>query len=212
MNFAVGQRATCRLQIFSLPSANKKFADGKCAAGHRQNSLRINGKIKFSNRQIPYITSCRSAVKHLFQAGSFKTIPKLRQAPPKKTNYREYQRKKARACTRRKKHTRVPPADTPCSERQRNSAACKTPRRTPSAGREGGGWGGRETTPLKKRCLSLPKNKLQRIPKKKARTCTRRKKTHARATADAPCRDLQRKQTPLHYIFLPIIILILWKQ
>ena len=120
MNFAVGQRATCRLQIFSLPSANKKFADGKCAAGHRQNSLRINGKIKFSNRQIPYITSCRSTVKHLFQAGSFKTIPKLRQAPPKKTNYREYQRKKA-SRAHAINTPRRPASKTPCACHRRRS-------------------------------------------------------------------------------------------
>ena len=36
--FAVGQRDTCRWQTFTLPTANKKFAVGKCAAGHRQNS------------------------------------------------------------------------------------------------------------------------------------------------------------------------------
>ncbi|HIW35744.1 MAG TPA: hypothetical protein IAA30_02035 [Candidatus Treponema faecavium] len=50
--FAIGQRRTCRLQIFSLPTANRKFAVGKCAAGHRQNSCLINGKIKFSRWQI----------------------------------------------------------------------------------------------------------------------------------------------------------------
>ena len=74
MNFADGQRRTCRLQIFSLPSANENFADGKCPAGRRQvsrwptasvpladgkcpagrrqNSYRINGKYKFCQRQI----------------------------------------------------------------------------------------------------------------------------------------------------------------
>ncbi|HIW36238.1 MAG TPA: hypothetical protein IAA30_04585, partial [Candidatus Treponema faecavium] len=36
--FAVGQRDTCRWQTFTLPTANRKFAVGKCAAGHRQNS------------------------------------------------------------------------------------------------------------------------------------------------------------------------------
>ena len=52
MNFADGQRRTCRLQIFCLPSANETFADCKCLAGRRQNSYRINGKCKKSNRQI----------------------------------------------------------------------------------------------------------------------------------------------------------------
>ena len=52
MNFADGQRRTCRLQIFTLPSANETFAIGKCLAGRRQNSYRINGKINFSHRQI----------------------------------------------------------------------------------------------------------------------------------------------------------------
>ncbi|HIW35645.1 MAG TPA: hypothetical protein IAA30_01540, partial [Candidatus Treponema faecavium] len=33
MKFAVGQRDTCRRQTFHLPTANKKFAIGKCAAG-----------------------------------------------------------------------------------------------------------------------------------------------------------------------------------
>ena len=42
-NFAIGQRDTCRRQTFHLPSANKKFAIGKCLAGHRQNSCLING-------------------------------------------------------------------------------------------------------------------------------------------------------------------------
>ena len=41
-----------KLLTFTLPTANKKFAVGKCAAGHRQNSCLINGKIKFSHRQI----------------------------------------------------------------------------------------------------------------------------------------------------------------
>ena len=52
MNFADGQRRTCRRQIFCLPSANETFADCKCLAGRRQNSYRINGKCKKSNRQI----------------------------------------------------------------------------------------------------------------------------------------------------------------
>ena len=52
MNFADGQRLTCRLQIFSLPSANETFAIGKCLAGRRQISYRIHGKYKFCNRQI----------------------------------------------------------------------------------------------------------------------------------------------------------------
>ena len=47
MNFADGQRRTCRLQIFCLPSANEKFADCKCLAGRRQISYRINGKSEF---------------------------------------------------------------------------------------------------------------------------------------------------------------------
>ncbi|HIW36840.1 MAG TPA: hypothetical protein IAA30_07650 [Candidatus Treponema faecavium] len=51
-NFAIGQRGTCNRQTFHLPTANKKFAVGKCAAGHRQNSLGINGKKKFCHRQI----------------------------------------------------------------------------------------------------------------------------------------------------------------
>ena len=55
VNFADGQRRTCRLQIFCLPSANETFAIGKCLAGRRQNSYRINGKYKFCHRQI----SCR---------------------------------------------------------------------------------------------------------------------------------------------------------
>ena len=50
--FAVGQRDTCNRQTFTLPTANQKFAVGKCAAGHRQNSCLINGKIKFCHRQI----------------------------------------------------------------------------------------------------------------------------------------------------------------
>ncbi|HIW35700.1 MAG TPA: hypothetical protein IAA30_01815 [Candidatus Treponema faecavium] len=51
-NFADGQRRTCRLQIFSLPSANETFAIGKCLAGRRQISYRINGKCKICNRQM----------------------------------------------------------------------------------------------------------------------------------------------------------------
>ena len=52
MNFADGQRRTCRLQIFSLPSANENFAVGKCLAGRRQNSYRINGKFLVCHREI----------------------------------------------------------------------------------------------------------------------------------------------------------------
>ena len=52
MNFADGQRRTCRRQIFSLPSANETFADGKCLAGRRQISYRINGKYLFCHREI----------------------------------------------------------------------------------------------------------------------------------------------------------------
>ena len=55
MNFADGQRRTCRLQIFCLPSANETFAIGKCLAGRRQNSYRINGKLKVCHRQIFYL-------------------------------------------------------------------------------------------------------------------------------------------------------------
>ena len=44
MKFADGQRRTCRLQIFSLPTANEMFAIGKCLAGRRQISYRIIGK------------------------------------------------------------------------------------------------------------------------------------------------------------------------
>lgn len=43
--FAGGKIYICRL-------SGKKFAVGKCAAGHRQNACLINGKIKFCNRQI----------------------------------------------------------------------------------------------------------------------------------------------------------------
>ena len=52
MNFADGQRRTCRLQIFSLPSANETFAIGKCPAGRRQISYRIIGKFFICHRQI----------------------------------------------------------------------------------------------------------------------------------------------------------------
>ena len=52
INFADGQRRTCRLPIFCLPSANETFADGKCLAGRRQNSYRINGKFFVCHRQI----------------------------------------------------------------------------------------------------------------------------------------------------------------
>ena len=66
--FAVGQRRTCRLQIFCLPSANEKFADGECLAGRRQISYPINGKFKISNRQIFYLPSGNS---FSFLAGNF---------------------------------------------------------------------------------------------------------------------------------------------
>ena len=56
--FAVDQRDTCRWQTFHLPTANKKFAIGKCAAGHRQNSCPINGKLKFCHRQIWCVPDC----------------------------------------------------------------------------------------------------------------------------------------------------------
>ncbi|HIW36097.1 MAG TPA: hypothetical protein IAA30_03855 [Candidatus Treponema faecavium] len=49
--FADGWRDTCNRQTFHLPTANKKFAVGKCAAGHRQISWLINGKIKFCHRE-----------------------------------------------------------------------------------------------------------------------------------------------------------------
>ena len=52
-----GQRRTCRRQLFSLPSANETFAIGKCLAGRRQNSYRINGKQKVCQRQIFSLSS-----------------------------------------------------------------------------------------------------------------------------------------------------------
>ncbi|HIW35943.1 MAG TPA: hypothetical protein IAA30_03050 [Candidatus Treponema faecavium] len=63
MNFADGQRRTCRLQIFCLPSANETFADGKCLAGRRQNSYRINGKYKFCHRQMYILPSANFSVR-----------------------------------------------------------------------------------------------------------------------------------------------------
>ena len=48
--FAVGQRDTCNRQTFHLPTASKKFADCKCAAGHRQILCGINGKFYICHR------------------------------------------------------------------------------------------------------------------------------------------------------------------
>ena len=58
----------------------------------------------------------------------------------------------------------------------------------PSAGKEGGAWGGRETTPLKKRCLYLPKKHITENNKEK----------HVRASAGASRRELQIKQSRAH--------------
>ena len=43
------------------------------------------------------------------------------------------------------------------NDSKENNPICKPQRQSSSAGREGGDWGGRETTPLKKRFLSLPR-------------------------------------------------------
>lgn len=53
-----------------------------------------------------------------------------------------------------------------------NQLAYNIQRQSRSAGKEGA-WGGRETPPLKKRFLSLPKNELQKINNKPS--CTRNK-------------------------------------
>lgn len=54
------------------------------------------------------------------------------------------------------------------SDRKGNQLSYNIQRQSRSAGKEGGAWGGRETPPLKKRFLSLPKNELQKMRKEKA--------------------------------------------
>ena len=58
MNFADGQRRTCRLQI---------FADCKCLAGRRQISYRIHDKIKFCHREMSWRCAANSCAVCLCQ-------------------------------------------------------------------------------------------------------------------------------------------------
>ena len=101
MNFADGQRRTCRLQIFSLPSANETFAIGKCLAGRRQISYRINGKFLVCHREIcsfamqPQICGCVRM--QVFGVCSKHTPKTQRQAPVlERRAWGVYKRKKRR--------------------------------------------------------------------------------------------------------------------
>ena len=214
MNFADGQRRTCRLQIFSLPSANETFAIGKCLAGRRQISYRINGKLLVCHRQIfslppanflfaiqPQIcgcvlAACRAAAssstgeegggrggKNTVQRIIKKNESPHPQADKKQavranteTPRRDPQRKSAACSTQNQNRT----------DSKENNPMCKPQRQSSNAGREGGDWGGRETTPLKQRVLSLPGKTQHREQQRKTKALTRR------LTKNRPCVPTQK--------------------
>ena len=116
MKFADGQRRTCRLQIFSLLSANETFAIGKCLAGRRQNSYRINGKFFICHREIfcrRYISNCTPSLQQY----------RLPQCPkPAVLGYVLNCVSKPQVCIWNKKGKRPVKCKTPYSELQRKQA------------------------------------------------------------------------------------------